>query len=654
MKNKLVALFILFSVLFVLGNSKYEPELEKQLKSFSSSDEISAIFFLKDKPIKPPHLKMLSENINFLNSYSERSQVFVADFVKEKQKQGKKIDYKRYWIFNGFSVKAKKEIIEELSKNENIAKVFLNRRFKVPPTIRERAPKNKISPLSTLSVEDNIALIRADKVWDLGYDGSGIKVGIADTGVLATHKDLLGKIILQATFDNSGNKISDSAVDNDGHGSHVAGIIAGGNNSGKYIGVAPKTSLLIAKVFNPEATYDSVTAGVQYLITNGAKIINLSLGSDENYADPVMETLVENAESLNVLIVSAIGNYGPSSASTTSPGNVPKAVGVGATDNSGEIASLSSRGPIIWSGTTYIKPDIVAPGLSIKSCDYLDPNDYEIMSGTSMACPHVAGVISLMIQANPALSIQNLKNIIKNSSIKKDGVSYPNNTYGYGLIDALNAVLSAKQGDIIPPTIESVSSSGNKYKQPITISSKITDNFSSSLETTILYKNDTLVWKNSPLTKEATSNYYSGQIDGNDVISNISYYIRAKDESGNESRYPSNAPNDTIQISVEEGTETIISNPTSVPNPFSAGKENTTFFYELSKPAQVFLKIFNINGEVVKSISVNGNFGTNTLTWDGTLEDGSIAANGIYIYIITAKGIDGSSSSTKGKMIVLK
>jgi len=74
----------------------------------------------------------------------------------------------------------------------------------------------------------------------------------------------------------------------------------------------------------------------------------------------------------------------------------------------------------------------------------------------------------------------------------------------------------------------------------------------------------------------------------------------------------------------------------------------------LSKPAQVFLKIFNINGEVVKSISVNGNFGTNTLTWDGTLEDGSIAANGIYIYIITAKGIDGSSSSTKGKMIVLK
>lgn len=653
MKKFLSAIFYLLLLIPFCANVKIDSELEQKIKLASSSEEISVIVFLKERTDKIPSYLSLEQKISLLEDFSKTSQLKVTNFLKEKQKAGVKLHYKNYWVFNGFSLRANKSLIEEISKIEDVDKIYLNKRLYLPPSIREKIPDFEIKKLSTL-MEDNLLSIRTDKAWELGYRGNGIKIGIADTGVRSTHVDLFGKILLQATFDLTGKKTSDTANDDDGHGTHVAGIIAGSNASGKYTGIAPQSSLLIAKVFNPDANYDSVASGIQWLITNGARVINLSLGSDKGYADPFLKTVVDNADSLGVLIVAAIGNFGPESESTTSPGNVPNAIGVGATDNLGEIATLSSRGPISWAGLQYVKPDVVAPGLSIKSCDNKSDTGYIQMSGTSMACPHVVGTIALMLQANSSLTNNNIRSIIKNSSIKKSEITYPNNTYGYGKIDVLNAILSAKSGDTTPPTIESVTSSGKSYKQNIYVSAKILDNFSSTVNATLYYKNDTLVWQSVPMTKELTSNYYNGVIKADDVISDISYYVEAVDEAGNLSRSPLTAPVDCYQISVEQAKYTAISNVKNVPNPFAAGKETTTFFYELSKPAQVTFYLININGKIVKVFTQNGVFGTNSITWDGLLADGEIASNGVYFYHIVARSNDGTLSTAKGKLIILK
>ena len=156
------------------------------------------------------------------------------------------------------------------------------------------------------------------------------------------------------------------------------------------------------------------------------------------------------------------------------------------------------------------------------------------------------------------------------------------------------------------------------------------------------------------MTKESGSSLYRGVIGASDVISDIDYYIQAADGTGNSSRSPSGAPDDTHAIAVQQTTSVLLSGIQTVPNPFAAGRESATFFYELSKAGQVTVRIMNLRGETVKVISQSGSFGTNSFEWNGILEDGSVASNGVYIYQVIAKDIEGSSVSARGKIIVLK
>lgn len=268
-----------------------------------------------------------------------------------------------------------------------------------------------------------------------------------------------------------------------------------------------------------------------------------------------------------------------------------------------------------------------------------------------MACPHAAGVAALMLQANPSLDTSSIKTILKNTAYRKDGVSYENNDYGWGRIDAFNAVTAAIAGDTIPPTIEAPANIGNSFKQDITILSNITDNYSGNPEANLFFRNDTLVWRSTPMTKESGSSIYRGVIGASDVISDIDYYIQAADGAGNSSRSPSGAPH---RVAVQQTTSMLLSGIQTVPNPFAAGRESATFFYELSKAGQVTVRIMNLRGETVKVISQSGSFGTNSFEWNGVLEDGTVASNGVYIYQVIARDIDGSSASARGKMIVLK
>ncbi len=666
MKKFIVAFFV-FLGLFSFSYAKIEPQLMSRLDTLSSSEEISVIVFMKEKPGVSALSGTRGDKISTLNRFSERSQRGISEALTRKKQRDKKISFNRFWTFNGLGLKAPRDVIEEIAARDDVEKVVLNRIFRLPPRPKDMPGFSSIKPLST-AVEDNIAQIRAEKVWDeLGFTGSGIKVGIADTGIRSTHVDLSGKIILQATFDLDGNIIdAASAPDNDGHGTHVAGIVAGGNASGKYTGVAPSASLLIAKVFNnnpiPSASHLSIAAGGEWLITNGAGIINLSLGGTAGTADLTFKALVDIwDQDLDTLVVAAIGNDGPNSGTTSSPGNVPNALGIGSVDSIDNIYDGppglnegSSRGPIFWSSIEYTKPDVCAPGVSILSTFNNSDTSYGIGTGTSMACPHAAGVAALMLQANPSLDNSSIKTILKNTAYRKDGVSYENNDYGWGRIDAFNAVTAAIAGDTVPPTIEAPTNIGNSFKQDITVLSNITDNYSGAPEANLFFRNDTLVWRSAPMTKESGSSLYRGVIGASDVISDIEYYIQAADSAGNTSRSPSGAPGDIHAISVQQTTSMLLSGLQTVPNPFAAGRESATFFYELSKAGQVTVKIMNLRGETVKIISQSGSFGTNSFEWNGILEDGSIASNGVYIYQVIARDIEGSSAVATGKMIVLK
>jgi hypothetical protein len=298
--------------------------------------------------------------------------------------------------------------------------------------------------------------IRVPEVWNnFGIQGANVTVGVIDTGIAADHPDLLGKLRpVNGWFDPYGDTPSPS--DWHGHGTHVSGTIAGGNASGTYIGVAPQATLIVAQLFNEDgqATDAAVLACMQWMMdpdddpntNDGADVVNNSWGYLYSHApnmyDPIKDAL--NAWiAANIVPVFSIGNEGPSPRTTRSPGDYPMALGVGATDSNDNIAYFSSRGPVFWEGIgEIIKPDVSAPGVYVYSS--VPGGGYEYWHGTSMASPHVAGTVALMISyarsQGGSLSVDTIKQLLKTTAVDL-GQSGPDNDYGWGRIDAFAALV---------------------------------------------------------------------------------------------------------------------------------------------------------------------------------------------------------------------
>ena len=265
---------------------------------------------------------------------------------------------------------------------------------------------------------DSITQVGADQVW-IRTDpygrlvtGFGVVVAIIDTGVDYTHPDLGGalgptyKVIGGYDFYNDDT----DPMDDNGHGTHVAGVIAA---NGVMKGVAPGASILAYKVlgYDGSGPMSSVIAAIELATdpnsdgntVDHADVISMSLGGPGDPDDPVC-VAIRNAVAAGVVVVVAAGNDGPSLGTVASPGVSPDAVTVGAIDSSGVLASFSSRGMI---PELSIKPEISAPGVSVMSTvpysgtTHSSPTGYASLSGTSMATPHVSGGAALMLQMHP-------------------------------------------------------------------------------------------------------------------------------------------------------------------------------------------------------------------------------------------------------------
>lgn len=269
-------------------------------------------------------------------------------------------------------------------------------------------------------------MINAPEVWQNGYTGNGIIVAVIDTGVDYNHNDLKNNIwtntkeIAGNGIDDDGNGYVDdvqgwnfdsknnNTLDDNGHGTHVSGIIAGENNAYGVTGVAYNAKIMPVKVLNSSGSgsYSAIADGIYYAVNNGAKIINLSLGGD--FSSKALQSALEYASNKGVIVVMAAGNEGGSIPGYPARYADKSGIAVGAVGKNGNLTDFSNR-----SGSNQLAY-VTAPGESIYST--VPGNQYANYSGTSMASPYVAGVVALMLSANPNLSEGQIRDIITSTA----------------------------------------------------------------------------------------------------------------------------------------------------------------------------------------------------------------------------------------------
>ena len=390
------------------------------------------------------------------------------------------VEHRPYWIANMVWVRGDLPVLTALADREDITHVYAN------PKVRLDEPNRDpimLVPQSTDSIEWNIAKVRAPEAWAAGYTGQGITIGGQDTGYDWKHPALKDQYRgwdgasadhnynwHDAIHQSDGNPCGEDSpepCDDHGHGTHTMGIMVGEDpNKLNQIGMAPGARWIgcrnMDRTIGSPVTYSEcyqwflAPTDLNDMNPDPAKapdVINNSWSCppSEGCNEPeILQQVVQAVRAAGILTVHSAGNSGPICSSVNAPGAIYEtSFTVGNTTINDEIAFSSSRGPVTIDGSGRLKPDVSAPGTSIRSSypggGYLD------LSGTSMASPHVAGLAALLFSAQPALigNVDHVEGLIARTAIPLTseqecgggpGTSIPNNTSGWGRIDALNAL----------------------------------------------------------------------------------------------------------------------------------------------------------------------------------------------------------------------
>ena len=402
-------------------------------------------------------------------------------------------EYRTYWIANMIWVRGDEQLVRQMARRADVAHLFANPRVRMPePAARAPAP----SPPT--AVEWGIARVNAPAVWAEGITGQNIVIGGQDTGYQWDHPALKAQyrgwdghnvdhnynwhdaIHPDSATGGTSSCGVDLAVpcDDHGHGTHTMGTMVGDDGGSNQIGMAPGARWIGCRNmeggWGTPATYSEC---FQWFIAPtdlndnnpdpalAPHVINNSWSCppSEGCTDPtVLQTVVENVRRAGIVVVVSAGNYGPSCGTVYTPAAIYDAsFTVGATGSSDTIAGFSSRGPVTVDGSNRRKPDISAPGVLVRSSFPTD--GYSTLSGTSMAGPHVAGQVALILAAAPSLigQVDLVEALIEETAVPltttegcggDGGDDVPNNTYGHGRIDAW-AAASAAPAAAAPPTL---------------------------------------------------------------------------------------------------------------------------------------------------------------------------------------------------------
>ena len=387
------------------------------------------------------------------------------------------VAYQSYWIANMIWVQGNGALLNRLAADAAVAGVYANPTvsLQLPPTLDSTAV-----PDASLTVQPNIALTNAPWAWAQGFSGQGVVVGGQDTGYRWDHVALINQYRgwdgvtadhnynwHDAIHAGGGSCGSNSPFPCDdwgnGHGTHTMGIMVA-----PLMGMAPDAQWIGCRNMNVgDGTPITYSECFQWFIAptdlNGQNpdparaphVINNSWscppseGCDATQIG-LLEQVVNNVRAAGIVVVASAGNSGPACETIVNPPAIyPATFTVGATDNSDQIAPFSSRGPVSYGPALRIKPDLVAPGVSIYST--LRTGAYGTMSGTSMASPHAAGLVALIISANPDLAgqVDEIEALMRGTTVQlassqqcgpPDMSRSPNFVYGYGRLDAQRAI----------------------------------------------------------------------------------------------------------------------------------------------------------------------------------------------------------------------
>ena len=389
------------------------------------------------------------------------------------------VEYRPFYIVNMLAVRGDADLALALAARPDVARLAAN------PSIRADLPvpesRHALTPSQTASVEWGVSKINADDVWALGYTGQGVVVAGQDTGYDWDHPAIVDQYRgwngITATHDynwhdaiRSGGGVcgpdSPEPCDDYDHGTHTMGTIVGDDGGNNQIGVAPGARWIGCRNMNQgygtPVTYaecfefflapypvggDPFTDGDPVMaphVINNSWSCPSSEGCDENS----LRDVVENARAAGIVVVVSAGNSGSACSTVNTPPALHDAsFTIGATSSSDSIASFSGRGPVTADGSNRPKPDVSAPGVSVRSS--VPGGLYSSKSGTSMAAPHVTGLVALLWSAWPDLvgDVELTEKIIQETARPRisttcggDTDGHPNNVYGWGIVDALAAV----------------------------------------------------------------------------------------------------------------------------------------------------------------------------------------------------------------------
>ncbi len=366
------------------------------------------------------------------NEPSQRKIVVFKSGVNEATQEalinkvgGEKI--KDLGLIRGKAVKLTSQAEKNLVKQAGILRIDDD--VVVEALVKEGSVKGQVISQATELLPWGVDRVDAELVWPSGNTADPIKVGIIDTGISNTHPDLLANVKGGVNTINPRKNWNDD----NGHGSHVAGIVAALDNNIGVIGVGPAIDLYAIKVLgaNGSGYLSDVIEGLDWAIQNGMQVVNMSLGTSAYNAS--FEAAIKKVNAAGIVQVAAAGNSGPNNNTVLYPAKFNEVIAVSATDKNNAIASWSSRGPEV---------DLAAPGVSIYST--YKSTGYATLSGTSMAAPHVAGSAALVLNtavgaydanANGKWDPDEVQTKLQTTATDLGKTGF-DNFYGWGLVNA--------------------------------------------------------------------------------------------------------------------------------------------------------------------------------------------------------------------------